>query len=268
MSAASPPLEYAPPPPKRRKVIRRLVLLLLLLSVAAPAVYHRKRIWHQGRVLYWQHKCLTYTAPVDQVVYDEDDYNISPLLKRAGYRGWPVPHPPNAGAPVAPLPPAIATFAAPPLAPFIQTGVLPGWLAPPAGATVFLHERTSKTGHRRLVLILRAPVHDAPFMHAFGLNAIVITPAGLTTRPKYPDPPMVAFSWIGNLTRPPTTGLRFYAGQPDPRDDSRFTIRYDLSGGTGEIEGKLKDDGKTVSLQITSGPAIGTKWQTDVLFKD
>jgi hypothetical protein len=246
-----------------------VLVVLLLIAVAVPLLYYRKSIAQRGRLLYWQRKCLRYTAAPDQVVYEEDQYKPSPLLKRPGYDGWPVPLPPNAGAPNRPLPRAVATLSAPPVAPYLTAaGLPPVWLVPPRGATVFLHERISKSGHRRLVLITRPPAHDRPFMYAFGLQPLVITLAGLTGGVRHHIPPPVAYSWLDDLTRPPTAGLRFYAVQPDPDDAARFTIRYDLSGGSGEIEGRLKDDGSTVSLRITSGPAIGTKWETAVLFKN
>jgi hypothetical protein len=270
MDAGSPPLEYAPAPPKRRKLVRRLLVLLLLIAVVTPLLYHRKPLTQRGHLLYWQRKCLIYTAPADQVVYEEDGYNPSPLLNRPGYSGWPVPPAANAGSTRWPIPPTIATLPAPPLAPYFTAGGLPpGWVAAPKGATAFLHERTSKTGHRRLVMIMRMPAHSAPFHYAFGLTPFVSTPAGITTGPTYHYPRTDAIIRVLSDWRfPPTDGLRFYAGQPDPGDSSRFTIRYDLSGGSGEVEGRLNDDGQTVSLKITNGPAIGTKWQTDVLIKD
>jgi hypothetical protein len=48
--------------------------------------------------------------------------------------------------------------------------------------------------------------------------------------------------------------LRLYAGQPDPNDPSRFTIRYDLDGQPGTIEGWVNEHG-TVSLAAKDGPA-------------
>lgn len=41
--------------------------------------------------------------------------------------------------------------------------------------------------------------------------------------------------------------LRVLAGQPDPRDPSHFTIRYDLNGQPGVIDGWL-DAGRVVRL--------------------
>ncbi len=48
--------------------------------------------------------------------------------------------------------------------------------------------------------------------------------------------------------------LQFYAGQPDPNDPSRFTIRYKLDGQLGTIEGWV-DEGAGVSLAVKDGPA-------------
>lgn len=48
--------------------------------------------------------------------------------------------------------------------------------------------------------------------------------------------------------------LRLYAGQPDPIDPSRFTIRYDLDGQQGTIEGWVDERGG-VSLAVKDGPA-------------
>jgi hypothetical protein len=53
--------------------------------------------------------------------------------------------------------------------------------------------------------------------------------------------------------------FRFYAGQPDPSDPSRFTIDYDVDGQRGTIRGQLKNDG-TVELKPTTGMTIGRRW--------
>ena len=53
--------------------------------------------------------------------------------------------------------------------------------------------------------------------------------------------------------------FRFYAGQPDPSDRSRFTIDYDVDGKRGTIRGQLKNDG-TVELKPTTGLTVGSRW--------
>ena len=48
--------------------------------------------------------------------------------------------------------------------------------------------------------------------------------------------------------------MRLYAGQADPTDDVRFTIRYEIDDRPGIIEGKLQAN-DTATLQIIDGPA-------------
>jgi hypothetical protein len=48
--------------------------------------------------------------------------------------------------------------------------------------------------------------------------------------------------------------LRLFAGQPDPNDDSHFTIRYEVDNQPGTIDGWLQAD-DTIKLQIRDGPA-------------
>jgi hypothetical protein len=53
--------------------------------------------------------------------------------------------------------------------------------------------------------------------------------------------------------------FRFYAGQPDPSDPSRFTIDYDVDGQRGAIRGQLKNDG-TLELKPSTGHSVGRQW--------
>jgi hypothetical protein len=53
--------------------------------------------------------------------------------------------------------------------------------------------------------------------------------------------------------------FRFYAGQPDPSDPSRFTIDYDVDGRRGTIHGQLKNDGR-VELTPSTGTTAGSRW--------
>jgi hypothetical protein len=47
--------------------------------------------------------------------------------------------------------------------------------------------------------------------------------------------------------------VRFYAGQPDPNNVSRFTITYQMDAESGTILGQLKDDDE-VDLKPIDGP--------------
>jgi hypothetical protein len=55
---------------------------------------------------------------------------------------------------------------------------------------------------------------------------------------------------------------RFYAGQPDPADPSRFTIDYDMNGTRGTIRGRVKGD-ETIELLPTTGRVVGSRWYQD-----
>ena len=55
---------------------------------------------------------------------------------------------------------------------------------------------------------------------------------------------------------------RFYAGQPDPADPSRFTIDYDVNGKRGTLRGRLTRD-DTIELLPTTGKAVGSQWYPD-----
>jgi hypothetical protein len=53
---------------------------------------------------------------------------------------------------------------------------------------------------------------------------------------------------------PASKALRVFPGQPDPLDESHFTIPYDAGGVTGTIDGWLQAD-DSVRLVVRDGPA-------------
>ena len=57
--------------------------------------------------------------------------------------------------------------------------------------------------------------------------------------------------------------LRVYAGQPDPADESHFTIAYRVDGRDGVIDGWLKDDGLQLHPRegVWSFSASGEAWE-------
>ena len=46
--------------------------------------------------------------------------------------------------------------------------------------------------------------------------------------------------------------VTFLSGQPDPTDESRFTIQYRVNDQPGTIEGSLANDG-SVKMQVRDG---------------
>lgn len=75
----------------------------------------------------------------------------------------------------------------------------------------------------------------------------------------------VDMAWEGALSDPSTKGLRFYAGQVAANDAGHFTIRYELEGKSGVIDGRLNDAEDDVKVTVRSGPASApSPWSTQV----
>jgi hypothetical protein len=115
-------------------------------------------------------------------------------------------------------------------------------------ALLFMHERKTPAGERRLVTLS----FDGP--------------AFLFDQPR----PFIAGSyrvnWAGKLgdysgsrlscpgfAPPPDRPIRFYAGQPDLIDASRFTIAAKIGEGDALIDGRLNDD-DTITLSLRTTP--------------
>jgi hypothetical protein len=116
------------------------------------------------------------------------------------------------------------------------------WLAPPdmevipsqllqnASSPIIVHGRRNANGLRMVTLIV----------HKQGLIATVVDLGGTVNG---------ANSHI--VPRDPS--LRYYSPYVDPQDKSRFTIRYELRGEHGVIDGKLHDD-ERVRFSFRTGP--------------
>ncbi|HEY8665554.1 MAG TPA: hypothetical protein VIL86_02765 [Tepidisphaeraceae bacterium] len=226
MASGTPPiLHYAPQPRGRRR--RRLVILLVLVSTAAILLspwwvpplrrpYDSYIARRQARENLRQ--CLRYSAPPDQVIYEEDPLEVARLLGAGkGYRES--------------LPGLQAVFLQPPLWP-------DGHQLPSAGIA-FLHERRSSAGQSRLVVV--------PFYGRDEHNGMSFLRHARRTDEIHREPEwMMRDVWNVDFPAPP---LRLFAGQPDPVDLSHFTIAYQAGATTGTIDGWLGDD-DTVKLQV------------------
>jgi hypothetical protein len=227
--AQQPQLDYATPLPwRRRKMVRRwLVAVLVVLS----AVVWAPGFWNRVQVLWWQRQCLAYVAPADQVVYDDGPAALQ-LLSGAGMtRSRTVG---SSRTMVA----ARTVKCWDGLKQFVPTGK--------SGALLYLHRGRNASGAERLIVV------EFNYRHYYQLDFDCwdLSPAN----------PVTALGLRSNADTFPMPfdagdkPLRFYAGQPDPNDPTRFTIRYDLDGKTGTIEGCVNDSG-SVSLVAKDGPA-------------
>ena len=249
------PLAYAPPPRwHRRRRFRLGVLAGLLLCLAVAGWRWGPAGWKQAQFLYWQRQCLAYAPAADHVVYEGDAARAAALLQQPGYV--------NAGTPAEPVAAYVPKCWAEAMrvggVPVTNTGFGPGG----AGATLFLHERRTASGVRRLVAV-QAPA-GTPVVVALPIPApVVVRPATLTSGPEVRPATAkveldVLFSANPNgglfslFSTPAAGGTRFFAGQADPADPSHFTIPFENSGSRGTIEGWLEGDGDRVRLAVTS----------------
>jgi hypothetical protein len=106
---------------------------------------------------------------------------------------------------------------------------------------VFCHRVTSPAGHQRLVVVAR----------------VGKTASGYVIDPGSPSvPPRVVGRGLGTnylLLRRGAPSVRLFAGQPDARDRSHFSIRYADGRRDGIIDGWLLDDDR-VRIRVLTGP--------------
>lgn len=213
-------LEYRPSAVARTRWVRLIILVLIALVIAALL----PRMWTEfgyrvGRRAV-QREMLTFTTPTDAVAVGPNPIQNVPYWQS-------------------------------------NFGVPNYW--PGNEDTLFLHERTSAGGTRRIVGI--AFVHDTfsdigpqsptPMELRVATSEIVSFASSSTTHPKIWTDSVASYGWPVDSTR---TTLHF--GQPDANDASRFTIGYTVNGQTGTLAGHLKDDG-TVTFTAKDGPLVG-----------
>ena len=190
---------------------------------------------------------MKFSLPPDTVVCEENPTAAALLLKDSRYTPFTVrsvsdgldPHLPAVGA-AALAPQCWQSFRN---APYTNNYRLIDSGGPVAVA--FLGQRISPAGHRRLVCVEFAPGRDfLPNPRQNSQCAVAVTPATWTTPPSSPV-------WQGHFDGPstfafPLPSMRIYAGQPDPKDASHFTIRYQMMSRQDFIDGWLKDDDSVV----------------------
>lgn len=246
-------LEYAPAPPlHRRKRFRRIVLLVVLCALVYPGWRFGPRVWAKGRLLYAQRRCLNYERSADWVVYESRQPQATDLLNRYGY--YPILSPAQFTGGSLQQPPAVAAYVPDELNEFERR--VSGAPSPPSSAVLFMHELRDKAGRRRLVIVRRGATVYGPVFSAFDLSATLFAPATLSSDLSVvvsASPRMWAYNGPAMLLS--SEGLCFYAGQIDPGDAGHFTIRYEMEGKEGVVDGRLNERGDEVEFTIVSGPA-------------
>ncbi len=251
LARSAAPLDYAPARRNRRRIYRVMVASLLL-GLALVAWKFSPAWWRRAEILYWQHECLQFSLSPDTVVYEEDPTGAAALLAgNPNYHPYTFQRRSSMQAPPSP-----ATAAALGVSDWDKlTSILPGFhpsLIKPA--VIFLHERISPAGHRRLVCVRYGPQGDAfsaQFIQALNCDTFTVTPGTWSQAPIYTPLGWAYDVEVGWPRRPPL--VRIFAGQPDPNDPAHFTIRYRIWGQEDVLDGRLLDNDR-VTLTFRKEP--------------
>jgi hypothetical protein len=227
----------------------------------------------------------TYTAPADQVVYEENPLLAAKLLNGSA-AFTTIPTDPDSIMHLTPQP------WQPPVH-IKDAGVLPQLRQtvqnPLRGPTLFLHARRTPAGEERIVWVLihaeqqllytstnesrrELQAHTNRTIAAFVLEPgrMEVFTGGTWVIPKTPSL-KTTVTWTrganwenGSVAINPAGLFRFYAAQPNARDPSHFTIDYALDGQRNTIDGYLKNDDSVQLIpragRIVSQSSEGQIW--------
>lgn len=230
-SAAKPLfLDYAPAPGRALRFIRKAIRIILLCAVVVTAYIWGPPAWHQTRMLYWQRQCMKFAAPVDQVVYDGEVISGRTIA------------PPTCWAEfvdsAAHVGPALASL-------------------PNYGSLVFLGELKTPSGESRLVAVAFTSQVNW-WLHGYlspgmSYQVWVLKPGSAFSPPELISQNSTLSIDVASSNAQPLP--RFYFGQRDPADPSRFTVRYRVSGQEDVVDGRIDDTGQiTLTQQMPPTP--------------
>ena len=219
MMAPSPELDYAPPPPVHgRRAFRRALVAGTLISLLIAGWAFVPRYWRVIQFMGWQRAAMRFTLPPDTVVVEPD--------RVRGAKLWQV------GSDYVTRPPG-SVYHVPRINGERRTSDM-----------IFIHGRRRPDGGVRLVQVSEGMDGGGKAI----LTAWVAKPVTVL------HPQMGGFDCEAALPPgPPGERPRLYAGQPDPNDPSRFTIRYEYTDRAGTTYGRLLDD-DTVSFEHAEDP--------------
>lgn len=250
-TAPTPPqLEYAPANPRRarRRRILRWLLAFTVLALTYVGWRHGSEIKAQARLLYLQRQCLTYAPGPNVVAFSSDPADLTTLAQRPGYQTLIGRSTSMASAFTASLPPCWVDYTAAALPKRSPTG---------RAAIVFCHQRTSATGVRRLVVIERTISYPHYPYNPLNLDVVLVDPASIRGKPVDRTPVYPNIRETGAIAIEPVP-FHIFAGQADPNDAARFSIRYREAGNVHYLDGRLNDDGGDVKLTFRSPTVEGS----------
>jgi hypothetical protein len=208
--------------------------VVIALVLIAAAFFRGRIALRRVELVYWQHRCTRYAATQQPV--------LDTRLPRATL------HPKD-----------LEGFAGTMNQLPIIYRVPAAWehlsaLLPPGGpasvyskGTVFVGLRKSAAGNQRLVAVDLVPYLASPCVM---ITPRVIRPGSLLNEPAECPPPRQHSHFVEIRS-----GCVFFAAQPDATDESRFSFRFEVEGGSFfTVKGRLMDN-DTVSLETIREPA-------------
>jgi len=230
-------LDYALAPTAWQRRVRRfrrwsgITVIFICVGLAIVLLPKRYRRW---QLLRMQDASLRADLPRNQRVYESDSAEARALISRRSEYYW------NG-----------YDGAARPDARWMQLSKQtdPAWACAGAAsrtsATVFLHERLTPSGRKRLVVVEMLPRIHGPMM-----RVQIIEPATWTAGARLLTAELLhmrgegvfGFVQLADAGISVGSGRQMYSGQFDPSDPSRFSIPFCYLGVAGEVDCRLGDD--------------------------
>jgi hypothetical protein len=249
------PIEYASGATRGKSWVRVGIWVCCLISVVALGVRFGPGWAHRAQVMYWQRQCVNDAPAAGTVVYEEDAVEAGTLLKSGrDFFAYAIARGPAGTSKVdaaARVPEYWWKLEG--LLALRAAGVARG--GPGYGAVVYLGERVSPGGKRRLICVrYQAGVSTfaAAWVAGFDYHPTVLTRAEWDGSGGTPSYGMWAFSVLSGWPQHEVK-VRMYAGQADAKDRSHFTIRYFMWGQEDTLDGYLGDD-QQVTLRPRKPP--------------
>lgn len=249
-------LDYAVEPSRWRWRSRRAIQFLLLVGLIFAGWRWGPQIWARTTLLYWQRQCLNYSPSPDMVILQANPAAAQALLQTSDYRRANVFHM-KEGKEGAGNAPVIAFHRHPPAwdelaqrSPHLSNTGSPNQVT----AICFMGELKTPAGEQFLVIVqtsLFIEIEQRNDSPSAIFQILTVSPVTFLERPGQLSWPVEKHisAMIWSLPK----NIRIFAGQRDPQDPSRFSIRYQAQGQEGFIDGWIANNG-SINLQFRGPP--------------
>lgn len=253
------PLGYAARPAGRTRWRRwavRAALVLVLGTVAALAWRYHDDVRARAELLYWQRQSMTFLLTPETVVYDEHPDTVGALWaadQKSGAGNYEAEFTGRWHKDEGESAADVRTVEYCRL-PNDNIGFFGGLNGFAVCGSLLLHERRAEGGEARLVSVSPAVSwhSDGIVSERTGLDfeVQVLRPATWFRRMEEMEYGSVS---VIDSVPVPRGRIRYYAGRPDPADESRFSFDYETPAGRGTIDGWLTGD-DTIEFEVRDGP--------------